>query len=111
MGDVGKRMEKRAAARHRTRLRSGKIADLSGRFIVECAIHDRSATGARLRRVALAPVPGRICLYDDAANSLSAAAIVWERGLEIGIRFTPEVTVPGEKAIRFALGGRYYALA
>jgi hypothetical protein len=111
MSDVRTAAEKRFAERRRTRLRSGKIADLTGRFIIECAVHDRSQGGARLRRVAQVPVPASICLYDDATNTLVPAAVVWERGLDLGVRFTPEVVVPAEKAIRFALGGRYYALA
>lgn len=100
--------DNRAGQRRRTRLRSGKLADPDGAFLIECAVHDRSPEGARLRLTGEVAVPGQILLYEDDEHRLSAAAIVWRRGLEVGIRFTPEVRPP-ENAHR-RLGGKFYAI-
>ena len=102
--------EKRAGQRRRTRLRTGKIADLAGRFIVECAVHDRSAEGARLRLVRRVAVPGEMLLYEDEPNTLTAATIVWRAGQDLGVRFGPEVNSALMRDTLKALGSRYYAL-
>jgi hypothetical protein len=100
---------KRNSERRRTRLRSGKIADAAGRFIVECMLHDRSEAGARLRPVASAAIPERIVLYDDERETAVAADIIWRRGLELGCRFTGAVMVADNPVVR-RLSGRFYAL-
>ena len=102
--------DKRSRPRRRTRLRSGKIADAEGRFIAECAVHDQSAGGARLRLLRSVSVPDCFLLYDDERSALFAAATVWRNAHEIGVRLKPAPgTVEAERIAR-ALAGRYYAL-
>ena len=57
--------ERRKQERQRTRLRSGKIVDLDGRFITECQLGDIAAGGAKLRTVDTAILPERFWLFDD----------------------------------------------
>jgi hypothetical protein len=102
--------DKRARQRRRTRLRSGKIAGLGGRFIVECAVHDRSSEGARLRLADRAVVPDRILLLEDEGDALNVAAVVWRRGQEIGVRFAPDIQPADPEAARHRLTGKYYAV-
>jgi hypothetical protein len=47
-----RKADNRNEQRSRTRLRTGKITSLINRFIVECQLHDRSPTGARIRLMA-----------------------------------------------------------
>jgi hypothetical protein len=102
--------EKRANARRRTRLRSGKVADSNGLFLTECLIYDRSTEGARLRIAASTAVPDSILLFDDELNSLSAAGVAWRRPNELGIRFMPEASTSRGREIARKLAGKYYAL-
>ena len=103
--------DKRAAARRRTRLRSGKVLDEANRFLVECVVHDRSGEGARLRIVEDVPIGSPFRLFDDEQGNLHEAWIVWRRGQELGVRFVSSgasVDLP-EQQIR-KLRGKYYAL-
>lgn len=103
--------DKRLARRRRTRLRSGKIADRQNRFLIECAIHDRSDEGARLRLAKNMALPDDIRLFDDEQKSLAPARIIWRQGQEIGIRFLPPETIgPVSEAEIAALGRKFYAV-
>jgi hypothetical protein len=102
--------DKRANARRRTRLRSGKVADPNGVFLTECLIYDRSTQGARLRVAGDTLVPDRVLLFDDELNSLSAAAVAWRRPYELGVRFMPEPETSKGHGIARKLSGKYYAL-
>jgi hypothetical protein len=102
--------DRRGGDRHRTRLRTGKIADGAGRFIVECIVYDRSVEGARLRPIGDIVVPDGICLYDDEHGTLVAALVTWRRGSELGIAFAAERNPPDLDALSRRLGGKYYAI-
>jgi hypothetical protein len=101
--------DNRDGVRRRTRLRSGKIADETGRFIVECRLYDRSDEGARLCAVAPAAIPDRILFFDDEQASAALAEVVWRRGAEIGVRFVGARLPPEAAAVR-ALAAKFYAL-
>ena len=104
--------EQRAATRRRTRLRSGKILDLDNRFVVECVIHDRSSEGARLRIVEDVALSSPFRLFDDEQGTLHEVSIVWRRGQELGVIFTPNRAAASsltETQLK-NLRGKYYAL-
>ena len=102
---------RRRAPRRRTRLRSGKIATLQNRFIIECQIFDRSGQGARLRLAGRVALPDHVKLFDDERRTLYVAKVVWQVRNEVGISFpegldAAEVRGPGVAA----LSGKYYAI-
>lgn len=103
--------EKRSRNRRRTRLRSGKILDVHNTFITECALHDRSAQGARIRLLRSIGVPQILRLYDDERQTLTTATIMWRHNLEIGLCFLPESDESRIKTADLkALARRYYAV-
>ena len=103
--------DRRAGARQRTRLRSGKVVDVDGRFIGECLIANRSSIGGLLRLPQTSKVPARMLLYDDQTGDVLPAAVVWRREREVGIRFLP--ADPGERhgAVAAAMRRKFYAMA
>ena len=74
--------------RRRTRLRSGKIANLDNRFVCECQIVNRTLdrSGARLRLVDPVPVPQHFRLFDDELATLFVACTIWRHGRDLGVR-------------------------
>lgn len=111
--DAGPLMPKQPDARRlprsRTRLRPGKLLTRDGRFLADCAILDRSQTGARLRLFGPKELPPTFFLYDEADAEKQEAQAVWIRGSEGGIRFR----APPERidaAERERIAGRYYAV-
>ena len=103
--------DKRAGRRRRTRLRSGKVADTRNRFIIECAVHDRSEEGARLRLAKNVALPDDIRLFDDEQNALFPARIIWRTGQEVGVHFLPPDTMGDiPEADLAALGRKFYAV-
>jgi hypothetical protein len=103
--------DRRSDLRRRTRLRSGKVVDRDNGFIVECLVHERSTYGARLQLARMVEVPDRIGFFDDAEQSIRAAEIVWRRGHQLGIRFTPELDPEEIKESDLAsLSGKFYAV-
>jgi len=103
--------QRRQKPRQRTRLRSGKVADMDGGFIIDCQIFDRSEKGARLRLAEEQILPSHIRVFDDERNILSAAVIIWVADKDIGIEFlTGPGSVETDGKEHAALGGRYYAL-
>ena len=103
--------DKRAEARKRTRLRSGKVLDTKNKFLIECLVHDRSPQGARLRLVANVSAPNRIRLFDDESKVVRDARVVWRNNQDLGVRFMTTIKAdtlrPAERA---ALDGKYYAI-
>jgi hypothetical protein len=102
---------RRAELRRRTRLRSGKLLAKDNGFIVECLIRERSDVGARLQLARMVDIPDRIGLFDDDATSIRAAEVVWHRGHQLGIRFTPELDPKNIKESDLAsLARQFYAV-
>ena len=104
--------DKRASQRRRSRLQSAKLLDSNNRFLCECLVHDRSSAGLRLKLMKNIGLPSRCVFFDDESGAVTAVAIVWRRGLAVGMRYRPS---EGLKALspsaRTALHGRYYAMA
>ncbi len=78
--------ERRQAARARTRLSSGKILDLNGCFLTECAVKNRTVYGVHLRLMREANIPGKILFYDDSLCCLSVLLVIWRKPNEIGCK-------------------------
>ncbi len=81
--------ERRREGRSRTRLRDGLLGERRGHVLVECRIRDRSRGGARLRLDANHPLPKLFLLTDAASRARFHAALVWQQGLDAGVRLTP----------------------
>lgn len=100
--------DRRLAQRRRTRLRSGRLFDIDGRFLTDCAVRDRTPLGAALALGASRALPEAIAFYDDERRSLHSARVVWAGNGACGIVF---VTAPREdRHARGAFGGAFYAL-
>jgi hypothetical protein len=102
--------DSRAAARRRTRLRSGKVLDSANRFLIECAVHDRSEEGARLRLAEIVALPEGLRLFDDEQQHVREIALVWRRGHDIGVRWAGRAEIPLSPSELMALRGKYYAV-
>ncbi|MBB3233692.1 PilZ domain-containing protein [Phyllobacterium endophyticum] len=103
--------EKRIEERTRTRLRSGKLVTLDGRFITECHFHNIAGGGARIRVVGQCAIPIRFWLFDDQHRSALITEIVWRKDAELGVRFVDNAGVPYlSDAMLNALSGKYYSL-
>ncbi|HWG04491.1 MAG TPA: PilZ domain-containing protein [Beijerinckiaceae bacterium] len=104
-------LEKRSRRRQRTRLRTGKVLDFHNNFIVECIVHDRSVSGARIRLLKAANIPGILRVYDDERQTLTTATVVWHRDFELGLRYLRENDESRIKTKDLeALARRYYAI-
>ena len=79
--------EKRRAARYRTRLRPCRILDASNRFLVDCSLHDISATGARVWILTDQQIPQRVRLHDEQEGTTRDAQVVWRKQRELGLSF------------------------
>jgi hypothetical protein len=105
------RRDHRGAGRRRTRLRSAKILDSANKFVCECLIHDRSASGLRLALARNVGLPAIFRVHDDETGKVDVVLTVWRRGAVLGVRFSNafgQVAIkPSDKA---ALGGRFYAI-
>jgi hypothetical protein len=102
--------DSRAAARRRTRLRSGKVLDSANRFLIECAVHDRSEQGARLRLAEVVALPESLRLFDDERQQVREMTLVWRRGHDIGVRWVGAAEIPLAPSELMALRGKYYAV-
>ncbi len=101
----------RQKLRLRTRLRTGKIADINGNFLVDCQIFDRSEKGARLRTIEPCDLPDHVKIFDDERNVLLVAVVVWMNQHEIGVEFPKGLgNIETDGKQHAALGGRYYAV-
>ncbi len=108
--DEGRR-DHRAAGRQRTRLRSAKILDVANKFVCECLVHDRSASGLRLALARNLGLPVHFRVHDDETGKVDAVVTVWRRGAVIGVRYSrafgPVSVKPSDRS---ALRGRYHAI-
>ncbi len=102
--------DRRGDQRRRTRLRSGKIIDDDGQFVIECLIVDRSFLGGKLRLPKISPLPARVMLYDDQSGELLQATVIWRRDRETGIRFTATERNERYRAIADAMRRKFYAM-
>src|SRR5208283_1941402 len=101
--------EKRRARRRRTRLRSGKILDRRNLFLIEASIVDRSAGGLRLRLAKDVAIPEIFHLYDDEAEIILVARIVWRRQALVGARIDPSGPARASRRQIASLRGKFYA--
>ncbi len=102
--------EKRRARRRRTRLRSGKILDRRNFFLIEANILDRSACGLRLRLAKDVTIPEIFHLYDDEAEIILIARIVWRRQALVGARIDPAGPARANRRQIASLRGKFYAI-
>ena len=102
--------DRRGDQRRRTRLRSGKIINDNGQFVIECLIVDRSSFGGKLRLPKVSALPARVMLYDDQSGELFHATVIWRRDLETGIRFTATERNERFRAIADAMRRKFYAM-
>jgi hypothetical protein len=101
--------ELRVDAGERVRLRSAKVFDPAFRFVCECRICDRSRGGLRLALARDVPLPRRLAVHIDESSEARCAAVVWRRGLLVGIRLyeqSPRI----KPSDRYALKERYYGI-
>ncbi|WP_374305239.1 hypothetical protein [Methylocella sp.] len=85
----GRRQERRARPRRRTRLRSGKLLDAGNGFLADCLIYDESELGARVRVLAAPPRACAYRLYQDRPERLVEARLAWRSDRELGLAFPP----------------------
>ncbi|MGO8739563.1 hypothetical protein [Rhodoblastus sp.] len=78
--------EKRREDRRRTRLRAGKILDRANRFLTDATIIDRSCRGLRLRLAREVATPEVFHFFDEEAEAIYVARIVWRSGRLLGAR-------------------------
>ncbi|VFU06958.1 hypothetical protein [Methylocella tundrae] len=108
--DTIKRVERRAARRRRTRLRSGKILNRQNAFLIECQIYDRSDRGARVRLLGDVPAPVAMRLYEDYPERLIDAYVIWRKDRELGLCFIQSPASLKISRLQLAcLRGRHYA--
>ena len=100
--------DRRLARRRRTRLRSGRLFDAEGRFLLDCCLLDRSLLGARIATSYLGDLPTRIAFYDDEKREMSEADIVWREAEICGLIFRARPR--SEAEIRARFGGMFHAM-
>jgi hypothetical protein len=89
--------ENRRSVRRRT-LKEGKVI-LSEWSVLNCTIRDLSDGGARLEFGALTDLPKEFRLLIVAANMIIPCALSWQRGQNVGVRFTgPGHAAPPRKS-------------
>ena len=80
---------KRTAPRYRA-LKSAKIVSMDNKTAVDCAVRNRSETGAQLGIEQAVSVPDEFQLYLPSEDTVRDAVVVWRRGDRIGVAFTSE---------------------
>ncbi|MGD0640346.1 MAG: hypothetical protein ABSC22_06325 [Roseiarcus sp.] len=101
----------RAAGRKRTRLRSAKILDSANKFVCDCLIHDRSASGLRLTLAQNLGLPAHFRVYEDESGEVDVVETVWRRGAVLGVRYSRALGMVSIKpSDRAALRGQFYAI-
>ena len=86
--------ELRNAPRRRVRLRSGKLANFTGRVLSDCLIHDKSLTGACVRLMNRAPLPLDFALYEEDIDCITPVRLVWRSGKSLGLCFIDSAASP-----------------
>ena len=79
--------ELRRERRRPTRFRTGKLFDVEGRFLMECAICDRSEHGARIKIGQTLKICHSLHLRDEVDQITVQASVAWRRGNELGLTF------------------------
>ncbi|WP_417669350.1 PilZ domain-containing protein [Roseibium sp.] len=79
--------EQRLHPRRRARLRGGKLADLTDRFLTECTLFDVSDGGVGLLVPEDIILPLEVLLYDDRDKTLAVVRICWRNGKQIGVAY------------------------
>lgn len=101
--------ERRRAARVPARLASGKILDVRGEFLTECAFRNRTAAGVRLKLARNVAIPQQVLLYDDRNCDLQRLEVVWRGDGEIGCKITARRT-SADRRLLSRFGQPYYAI-
>ena len=95
-------------ARGFARRRSSNSAN---KFVCDCLIHDRSATGLRLTLARNLGLPVHFRVHDDETGEVDVVVTVWRRGAVLGVRYSQAVGPASIKpSARSALRGRFYAV-
>lgn len=79
--------DQRRHPRRRTRLRSGKLADLSDKFLTECTIFDVSDGGIGMIVPEHLPLPEELLVYDDLEQTLAEIRVCWRKGKQVGVAY------------------------
>lgn len=103
--------ERRICARARSRLRSGKLLDGGLQFLADCLIHDRSATGARIRLLSAFDGRRDLHFFDEETEMLRRVRVVWRRGEDLGLHYSAQRPARDlTRAERLAFKGGFYAM-
>lgn len=110
MTDSHRTGERRGAGRRRIRLHAGRLFDLTGRFLCEARLGDRSAQGVGMTLSRDCALPAAFLVFDEASRSAAAAQLIWAKGREAGAALGPWRGLDElEAALRQRLAGDYYA--
>ena len=85
-------MEKRRSPTRKRVLLSGLIVYGHGSFTCDCKFRNLSASGARLILAHPVPLPSRFDLINVTKGVAHSARLIWNKGLEMGVKF--ETTMP-----------------
>jgi 2-succinyl-5-enolpyruvyl-6-hydroxy-3-cyclohexene-1-carboxylate synthase len=89
--------ESRVARRQKV-LKSGKIIFNRNQSVVDCAVRDMSATGAKLVTKGAAQLPDDVKLLLTQENVIRDAHVVWRKSDLVGVHFTSDaVRAPPRK--------------
>jgi len=80
--------DKRKARRVRTRLRPQRVLNMRKQVIGDCAMIDRSDSGARLQFLVDVDLPRIFLLQDLAEGALHEVELIWTKPGQAGVRFT-----------------------
>jgi hypothetical protein len=97
-------LERRAERRTRT-LKEGKVF-LSDYVSAKCTIRDLSPGGARLELETPIVLPSAFRLHIVSADIMIPATSAWQRGTEVGIRFTGVGIAGAQQSTAGGLGTR-----
>ena len=89
-------MDEDRRCRRRRVLREGRIVLNAGWSLVNCAIHDQSEAGAKLRVPATTALPNNFELLCVTERMLYQTELMWRRGDDLGVAFvgTPRRAPP-----------------
>ena len=102
--------ERRRVTRLRTKLRSGKLVQSGGQFISECLVHNRSASGCRLRLPTALALPSTIYFFEDQSERLFQAVVMWQKHRDVGLRLLPAAHDAVARAIADRMRRKFYVL-
>lgn len=101
--------DRRREPRKSVHLRSGKVLAVDESFLVECAILNRTRTGARIKLARLMRLPKTVWIYDDQTRVLREARVAWQNGKEVGCR-TSAAPATDKAHLRRRLEQAFYAV-